>query len=188
MAGRSNSRLWSHPGAARFRRLVLALWLSAFCGGALTARAALQFDVFLGYDGIVRQASWFPVVCEIKNDGPPFVGTVELDGGRFNQDQVRRAVVELPTGTLKRFVIPVFSTTAGFGGWDVRLLDERGKVRAEQTGLQARRQIASTTPLLGALVRTPAGHAGPPANSAARGRDCSRRRRGCCRRFSRTTP
>jgi hypothetical protein len=123
----------------------------------LTSRAALQFDVFLGYDGIVPQASWFPVVCEIKNDGPAFVGTVELDGGRFNQDQTRRAVVELPTGTLKRFVIPVFSAVRGYGNWDVRLLDERGKVRAEQRGLQARRQIAPNIPLLGALVRTPAG-------------------------------
>jgi hypothetical protein len=137
--------------------LVLALWLPAFCGGALTLRAELQFDVFLGYDWIVPQACWFPVVCEIKNDGPPFVGTVELDTGRFNSGQTRRAVVELPTGTLKRFVIPVFSATSGYGGWDVRLLDERGKVRAEQTGLRAKRQLASGTPLIGAVVRTPAG-------------------------------
>ena len=157
MAGHSKSRLRSQRGAGAFRHLVLALWLPAFCGGALTSRAELQFDVFLGYDWIVPQACWFPVVCEIKNDGPPFVGTVELDGGRFNPEQTRRAVVELPTGTLKRFVIPVFSTSRGFGGWDVRLLDERGKVRAEQTGLQARRQIAPNTPLVGALVRTPAG-------------------------------
>ncbi len=114
--------------------------------------------MFLGYDWIVPQASWFPVVCEIKNDGPAFVGTVELDGGRGNQRQTRRAVVELPTGTLKRFVIPVFSTgAAGLRSWDVRLLDERGKVRAEQTGLRPRRQIVANTPLLGALVRTPAG-------------------------------
>jgi hypothetical protein len=157
MAGHSNSRFWSHRRIVAFRRLVLALWLPAFWGGAFTLRAALQFDVFLGYDSIVPQASWFPVVCEVKNDGPPFVGTVELDAGRFNQGQTRRAVVELPTGTLKRFVIPVFSTASGFGGWDVRLLDERGKVRAEQTGLRAKRQIASGTPLVGAVVRTPAG-------------------------------
>jgi hypothetical protein len=137
--------------------LVLAFVLPALFGGALTLRAELQFDVFLGYDWIVPQACWFPVVCEIKNDGPPFVGTVELDTGRFNQGQTRRAVVELPTGTLKRFVIPVFSATGGFGGWDVRLLDERGKVRAEQTGLQAKRQLAPGTPLVGAVVRTPAG-------------------------------
>jgi hypothetical protein len=157
MAGHSESRLRSQPEAAGFRRFVLALWLPAFCAAALTSQAVIQFDVFLGYDWIVPQASWFPVVCEIKNDGAPFVGTVELDGGRFNSGQSRRAVVELPTGTLKRFVIPVFATPGGFGGWDVRLLDERGKVRAEQTGLQAKRQIAPNTPLIGALARTPAG-------------------------------
>jgi hypothetical protein len=123
----------------------------------LTVRADLQFDVFPGYEGIVPEAAWFPVVCEIKNDGPSFTGTVELDGGRFNKDQTRRAVVELPTGTLKRFVIPVFAAARGSGGWDVRLLDERGRVRAEQRGIQARRSIASDTTLLGALVRTPAG-------------------------------
>src|ERR1035437_4815814 len=157
MAGHSNSRFRSQRRAAAFRHLILALWLPMFCGGALTLRAVLQFDVFLGYDWIVPQSSGFPVVCEIKNDGPPFWGTVDLDAGRFNQGQTRRAVVELPTGTLKRFVIPVFSTAGGLGAWDVRLLDERGKVRAEQTGVRAKRQIASGTPLVGAVVRTPAG-------------------------------
>src|ERR1039458_7090437 len=157
MAGHSNSRFRSSRRAATFRHLILALWLPMFCGGALSLRAVLQFDVFLGYDWIVPQASWFPVVCEIKNDGSPFVGTVELDGGRFNQGQTRRAVVELPTGTLKRFVLPVFATTRGIGGGDVRLLDERGKVRAEQVGLQAKKQLASGTPLIGAVVRTPSG-------------------------------
>ena len=133
------------------------LWLLGLGGGALRSWAALQFDVFLGYDGIVPQASWFLVVCEIKNDAPSFVGTVQVDAGKFNQDQTRQALVELPTGTLKRFVIPVFASTRSFGTWDVRLLDERGKVRAEQIGVQTRRQIASSTPLMGALVRTPAG-------------------------------
>jgi hypothetical protein len=157
MAGYSKSRLRPERRVVQWRGLLSALWLLGFGAGALTARADLQFDVFLGYDGIVPEATWFPVVCEIKNDGPPFVGTVELDGGRFDKDQTRRAVVELPTGTLKRFVIPVFAAARGFGSWDVRLLDERGKVRGEQRGVQARRSIASGTPLLGALVRTPAG-------------------------------
>jgi len=156
MAGHFESRLRSACGMIRWVRGLLCVGL-LLCGGVRLARAAIQFDVFLGYDGIVPQACWFPVMCEIKNDGPPFRGTVELDGGRYDQDQTRRAVVELPTGTLKRFVIPVFSTTRGFGSYDVRLLDERGKVRAEQNGLQARRHIASNTPLVGALVRTPTG-------------------------------
>src|SRR5579885_1545447 len=98
---------------------------------ALTCRAALQFDVFVGYDGLVSEASWFPIVCEVKNDGPSFTGTVEIKGGN-SQEQTTLMTVELPTGTLKRFVLPVFASGRGFSSWDVRLLDERGKTRSEQ--------------------------------------------------------
>jgi hypothetical protein len=123
----------------------------------LTARAAIQFDVFLGYDGIIPEGSWFPVMFEVKNDGPPFTATVEVDGGQFNAGQVRRMAVELPTGTLKRFVIPMFSTTSGYSSWDARLYDERGKVRSEQVGLRARLQLSCHTPLMGALPRSAGG-------------------------------
>jgi hypothetical protein len=123
----------------------------------LSARAALQFDVFLGYDGIVPEASWFPIVCEIKNDGPGFKGTIELVGGTYNQGQQRRLDVELPTGTLKRVVIPMFASTRGYTSWDARLLDDRGKVRSEQLNLRPRQQLARGTPLMGALSRTAGG-------------------------------
>src|SRR2546426_8255405 len=49
------------------------------------AHAALQFDVFFGYggqptgaDGIVREAGWFPVACEVLNDGPTFNAAFEV--------------------------------------------------------------------------------------------------------------
>src|SRR6266478_4817926 len=139
----------------RHRLLIFALWLALLCFAPVSGRAAMQFDVFLGYDGVVPEATWFPLLFEIKNDGPSFTGTVELSSDNMNQGQARRMVVELPTGTLKRFVLPVFSTTRGYtGGWDVRLLDEHGKVRAEQVGLRPRKQIAPQTPLIGALPRT----------------------------------
>jgi len=125
--------------------------------GALGCQGALQFDVFLGYDSVVPEASWFPVVCEIKNDGPSFNGVIEITGGNYNQGQTRRALVELPTGTLKRITVPVFSTTRGYSSWDVRLLDDRGKTRAEQAGMRARKQVAAGTPVLGALTRTASG-------------------------------
>ncbi len=122
------------------------------------ALAAIQFDVFLGYDGIVPEASWFPVVCEVKNDGPTFNGVVELSGGgMFDQSLAIRLPVELPTGTLKRLVIPVFASMRGTGVWTVRLLDERGKTRAEQSNLPVRKQVPRNTPLLGAIARTAAG-------------------------------
>src|SRR2546425_13114731 len=121
----SEARMKSEARRPKGTRLVLlALGLLAFCGATLSARAVPQFDVFLGYDWIVPEASWFPVVCEIKNDGASFTGTVELTTG--NQSQSRRLKVELPTGTRKRVVLPVFSTTRSYSTWDVRLLDERG--------------------------------------------------------------
>ena len=66
-------------------------------------------------------------------------------------------IVELPTGTLKRIEIPVFSTARYQSSWDVRLLDERGRVRAEQIGVRPRRQIAANTTLVGALPRMATG-------------------------------
>jgi hypothetical protein len=137
--------------------LLLSLGLLALCGGPFTASGALQFDVFLGFDSLVPEASWFPVVCEIKNDGAAFTGVVEVGSGQFNEGQTRRLVVELPTGTLKRVVIPVFSTARSYSSWDVRLLDERGRVRAEQTGMRPRKLMASSAPLIGALTRTVGG-------------------------------
>jgi len=125
-------------------------------GGFLSAHAALQFDVFLGYDGIVPEASWVPVVCEIKNDGPSFNGTIELAPAGGNQGQTLRLAVELPTGTLKRVVMPLF-VTRGYARWDAHLLDERGKSRGEQLGLGPRKQVSQATPLIGALPRTAGG-------------------------------
>ena len=132
------------------------LILAVLCSSVM-AKGALQFDVFFGYDGIVPEASWFPVVCEIKNDGPAFTAIVELTQGNINQGHVRRTLVELPTGTLKRLVIPAFASARGFASWDVRLLDEKGKVLDEKTALRPRKLIGAGTPLLGSLPRTAGG-------------------------------
>ncbi len=155
----SSGSAGSRAGRFRLRALSGLWWLAAALSLALflPARAAIQFDAFLGYDGIVPEACWFPVVFEIKNDGPGFNATVELSPGNLNQGQTYRVKVELPTGTLKRLVVPVFSSTRGFASWDARLLDDRGKLRAEQPDLRPRRQIAAGTPLIGALSRTAGG-------------------------------
>ncbi|HXD00567.1 MAG TPA: hypothetical protein VN048_14590 [Verrucomicrobiae bacterium] len=144
------------------RRLVALLFFLAIF--LPTARAEIQFDVFLGYGdlgggGIIPEASWFPVVCEVKNDGPTFDGVIEVSAGDYNSSQTRRMVVELPTGTLKRFSIPVFSAGRFQNYWDVRLLDEHGRVRAEHSNLGPRNALAPGVTLLGAL---PAGSVGTP--------------------------
>src|SRR5712672_1961828 len=132
------------------RWVAMLLLLPVLCSGASKERDPIQFDVFLGHDGVVPEASWFPVICEIKNDGPGFTATVEIAGGNYNQGQTLREVVELPTGTLKRVVLPVFSMTRNYSSWDVRLLDERGRVRADQLNLRPRKQIGANVPLIGA--------------------------------------
>ena len=152
-----------HPKPSRYALVVALAWLLLFCAGAPAARAALQFDVFLGYDGIVPEASWFPVVCEIKNDGPSFTGMVELSGGSDNAGQTRRLTVELPTGTLKRVVLPAFAAGRSYRStWEVRLLDERGKVRAEQSALPIRKQLAAGHAAHGRALPHGGRHAGHP--------------------------
>src|SRR3989442_9983436 len=146
---------------AALSRASFWLGLVVLClGFAVPARAALQFDVFLGYggqpsgfDGVVREAGWFPVACEVFNDGPSFNAVFELSTSQMGGGQTRRIVVELPTNTRKRFVLPAFTGTGAYSTWDARLTDERRKVRAEKTGLRPR-GLASESILLGAGPRT----------------------------------
>jgi hypothetical protein len=154
------SRRIAGPYRAVHRSTRLA-WLALALGALGSAHGAIQFDVFLGYggqptgaDGLVREAGWFTVGCEIQNDGPSFNATFELSpAGRGRGQQVRRFALELPTNTRKRFTIPAF-VGAGYGSaWDAQLLDERGRVRAEKTGLRPR-TLAWETFLLGAVPRS----------------------------------
>ena len=77
-----------------------ALFLFLLLGPSL--RAAPQFDVFVGYDGIVREAGWFPVVCEVQNDGASFRGIIEISGGKFGTEQTRQIQVEPATSVCLR--------------------------------------------------------------------------------------
>jgi hypothetical protein len=132
--------------------------LVVFClSFAASAPAALQFDVFLGYggqpsglDGVVREAGWFPVACEVFNDGPSFNAVFELS----TSGHARRVVVELPNNTRKRFMLPAFTGSGTYATWDARLIDERRKVRAEKTRITPGKSLASDSILLGAVPRT----------------------------------
>lgn len=123
---------------------------------ALNLRAALQFDVFVGLDNYVPEASWFPIVCEVNNDGPPLKAVIEVTGGAMNQSSYTRAVpVELPTGTRKRITIPVFSANSYNGEWDIVLRDPQGRVLADRSGQRPRGLVKRGTVLLGSLSRVP---------------------------------
>jgi hypothetical protein len=133
-----------------FSRRALALWVAVLSLVSLTASAELRFDPFLGYDDILPERSWFPVMCEIFNDGPAFNAVIEVTAQDFGEGQTRRFTLDLPTNTRKRITIPVFAAART---WNIRLLDEKGKVRSETT-LQPRRVNKSGLPLIAALARS----------------------------------
>jgi hypothetical protein len=147
---RSRARRWA--GHA----LAAALFLIALARPISTS-AAIQFDVFIGYDGVTRESAWFPVAIEVQNDGPSFNGVIELSSSQFGGEPDRRIPVELPTNTRKRLVVPMFSNGGRNGAnWDARLLDAGRKVRAERQQISVRSLDWQST-MLGALPRTFAG-------------------------------
>ncbi|MGE3308478.1 MAG: hypothetical protein AB7O66_00800 [Limisphaerales bacterium] len=140
--------------AFRLRALLLA-WLAVIAGIAASpaVRAELQFDVFLGFDDRVREGHWFPVAFEIMNDGPAFTGTVVIGPENAFNSQRHQFAIELPTGTRKRVVLPIFPSGGRYSRWDAHLLDPAGKILAERGGIQPK-DLAPHIPLLGALPRT----------------------------------
>ncbi len=135
------------------RRVRSAWLLLLLCLGLATeARAALQFDVFLGYDDNVREGNWFPVACEVQNDGPSFQAVFELSSGQLGAGQTRTLAIELPTNTRKRFVIPAFASTR-YSVWDARLLDARGRVIAEKLGMRPK-DMSWSSHMMGAVSRS----------------------------------
>lgn len=148
--------------AAPRTKLWLGVALGALIFGLATARAELQFDVFVGYgsgganDGIVREGAWFPVACEIFNDGPSFDAVFEFSSQQIGGGQAVRLPVELPSNTRKRFSFPVFPGVGRYASWHARLIDGRRRVVAERQDLRSD-DVAWETPVLGALPRTFAG-------------------------------
>ncbi|HAM71440.1 MAG TPA: hypothetical protein DCM86_07345 [Verrucomicrobiales bacterium] len=139
------------------RALTLLVFLTPLLlRAAAGAEAGLRFDMFLGLDGLVPDFASFPVTFEVKNDGPGFVGRVELEAGAFGSEGIRQTTVELPTGTLKRFAIPAHRTQLYQAEWHARLYDAGGRLRAEASQ-PARRWVPAGGLMIGILPRTVAG-------------------------------
>jgi hypothetical protein len=134
-------------------------------------RAQVIFDAFVGHglglsDSTVAEAAWFPVTCEIQNDGPGFNGIVEITGGGFGQGQTRRIAIELPTNTKKRFIVPLYCTSRYRVSVDAVLLNEKGtKVLMERRGVEARTVVDWQSPLIASLSRTHGGAAAIPESA-----------------------
>ena len=143
--------------------MALLLGLALGVASAQPARplSNLQFDLFPGYSGVMGEAAWFPATFELKNDAAPFGGTIELSPGTFGGGQNRRALVELPSGALKRVTIPAFCSSRYPANWGAQLFDERGRRRAEALNSLASqgqgRVVNWKARLLGALPRLASG-------------------------------
>jgi hypothetical protein len=136
---------------------IIFLTVCAFLFCTLQATANLQFDVFPGYDSLAREGQWCPVSFEVKNDGPTFSGFIEFSSAQVNRNQIRLVPIELPTGTLKRVTITVFSSSR-YGAWQARLVNEKGKVLAEhEIPWQRVKRKSSKTVLMGAMPRSASG-------------------------------
>ena len=75
------------------------------------------------------------VVCEIKNDGPPFTGVVEVSPGDYGKGNAANAG-GIADGHGQAVGHPGICRRALSLHVNVRLVDERGKLRAEQTALR----------------------------------------------------
>jgi hypothetical protein len=121
--------------------------------GVRGAQEEVRFDLFLGIDGVVPAAAWFPATFEIRNDSPTFTGRVEIEGLGSGEGAVRTITVELPRGTTKRLEIPIHGSGPYRSQWHARLVDERGRVRATANA-QPRRRMPWNASLIGSLART----------------------------------
>ena len=139
----------------KFPSTFWVLWV--VFGGLFTflqsAKAEIQFDVFVGYEDVVRESGWFPVSVEVMNDGPTFEATFEFSNGQGTGGIKRQLILELPTNTRKRFSIPVFNTSGRFSRWDARLIDSGGKVRAEKLAIRTKDATLESV-VMGAIPRS----------------------------------
>ncbi|HWD20393.1 MAG TPA: hypothetical protein VHB20_14050 [Verrucomicrobiae bacterium] len=140
--------------ARPWKSMVVSVLAALFFCLVPSARAVLQFDVFLGFDDLVPERSWFPITCELYNDGPAFNAVIEVSAGGLNTTPLRRVPVDLPTGTRKRIFLPVFSSG---NTWDVRLVDESGKTLSEQTMQRAFKPALRGFPIIASLAHSVSG-------------------------------
>jgi hypothetical protein len=150
------------------RRLSQSLrlfWLALFVVAPVRLHAAIQFDIFPGYEAkLARAGAWYPVGFEVFNDGPSFQGVIEIRPDTFS-GTVQQIPIDLPNNTRKRLTVARFCGSASGFELSARLLDEKGKVRAESPRTQVR-VVGSEVALVGAM---PGAYAGMPALPEVKG-------------------
>ncbi|MDG1891941.1 MAG: hypothetical protein P8L18_11575 [Verrucomicrobiota bacterium] len=143
-------------GIRRHLRMQWLLLLGAMMGMELveSRAASMQFDVFAGIGGVVRDYHWCPFSFEIYHQGPDFSGSIRL---RHSPTGFEQSVpVELPKSTRKRIVVPVYVQGGGAQGWSAELLSSSGKILEKRTQLSTDK-VPWNGLVVGSLARSFAG-------------------------------
>ncbi|MEM9775918.1 MAG: hypothetical protein AAF902_15180 [Chloroflexota bacterium] len=109
---------------------ILLVFLAAFLffptqiGHAQLEREGLSMEIRAGFDGIVQEASWFPVVITLENNGAPIEGQVEATFG--GAQTVWKTDVSLPTQSRKQINMTVYAQDV-FRSFEVSLYTDDGE-------------------------------------------------------------
>lgn len=133
-----------HGAGRRLLAILLGCLVRVISQGA--SPGEIQFDAFVGYDGLVRPGAWNPVVVEAFNEGSSRAAFVEVSSDRM-AGATFRIPVELPTQSRKRLVVPFFCTGTGV---ECRLLSGDGQVLAQKSSGQIQ-MVSWNAPLLGSM-------------------------------------
>ena len=141
-----------------FTWLLVSPWLAA----------APRLDAFPGYSsaGYARLGTHFPLALELQGEGPTVRGHILVTAGSVGSPV--RYPVELPAGTTKRIILPLFAASPGGLTLDIQLVNEFGKTVAERRGvgvivLAPEAVLVGTLP---GLAQSSPGFPESPANKA----------------------
>jgi hypothetical protein len=87
-------------------------------------------DVSVGFDGVVMNQSWAPVLVELFNDGPPVEGVIKVRASPKSRGIEYAKPVTLPTNSRKRLWL--YPHVGNYdSSYEVRLISASGRVMSE---------------------------------------------------------
>ncbi|MEO6796791.1 MAG: hypothetical protein ABI401_04095 [Candidatus Dormibacter sp.] len=131
--------------AARSRRLLTRIALAALLvavglpGATIAAEAAaspISLTAKLGYQGVYKLQEWMPVTIEVKNSGPDFTGSLEIEAAFTGQPglaspAIYSTTLSLAAGAAKHLRSYAIVSPAGGVTLTVRVL-QGGRLMASQ--------------------------------------------------------
>ncbi|MEM8861256.1 MAG: hypothetical protein AAGD96_23260 [Chloroflexota bacterium] len=109
-------------------------------------------DITVGFDGIIEQNSWFPVLITLANDGAPVEGelVVTFEGPSTEW----RSEVSLPTQSRKQIELTIFSSN-DFRPLEVNLTDDSGNILLSASDNNLRRVTQEDGLIYGVVTAEP---------------------------------